>query len=93
MEVVSFACNSRCLFFVQHGICSLDFQNIEQTFEVTIHTRHVYHAMISTKVSDFLVLTAYAAAKEGQVLTANFLSDSSPTVLQPNVEVLLPEYI
>ena len=48
--------------------------------------------MISTKVSDFLVLTAYASAKEGQVLTANFLSEASPTVLQPNVEVLLPEY-
>lgn len=47
---------------------------------------------IVNKPSNFLVLTAYASAKEGQVLTANFLSEASPTVLQPNVEVLLPEY-
>lgn len=38
------------------------------------------------------VLTAYAAEEKGQILTANFLTDTAPTVLEPDVEILLATY-
>ena len=38
------------------------------------------------------VLTAYAAGEAGEALTANFMSDTTSIILQPDVEVLLATY-
>lgn len=38
------------------------------------------------------ILTAYAAKEPGEVLSVNYLTETTPTELQPNVEVLLASY-
>lgn len=38
------------------------------------------------------VLTAYAAKNPGEILTANYVSETAPTELQPNVDILLATY-
>lgn len=47
---------------------------------------------VISRVFGGFILTAYAADSEGQTLTAQYLSETTPTTLKPNVEVGLASY-
>lgn len=47
---------------------------------------------VISRVFGGFMLTAYAAESEGQTLTAQYLTETTPTILKPNVEVGLASY-